>query len=126
MKSIATISQWGRSALLIAAAALTLACNNASSPQPISPPAPASPGANTAAAGDGHADHSSEAKMPRVGAVEAKQLVDAGQAVIIDVRGSEAYQQSHIKGALDVHLSDLEAGKFDSLPKDKRIIAYCT
>jgi hypothetical protein len=119
MKNKKTISQWAHG-LLLAAASLALACNNASSPQPVTP------AASPVAAGDAHSDHSSEANMPRVSAIEAKQLVDAGQGVIIDVRGSEAYQQSHIKGALDVHLADLEAGKFDKLPRDKRIIAYCT
>lgn len=121
-----TLSRWGRGALLTAAATLALACNNASSPQPIPPPAPASPAASSVVPGDAHTDHSTEDKMPRLTATEAKQLVDAGQAVIIDVRGSEAYKQIHIKGALDIHLADLEAGKFDNLPKNKRIIAYCT
>lgn len=126
MKNIKTIPRWGRAALLLAATGLALACNNARSPQPVPPTVPANPVANTAAAGDTHREHSSEEKMPRVNAAEAKQQVDAGQAVIIDVRGSKAYQQTHIKGALDIHLADLEAGKFDKLPKDKRIIAYCT
>lgn len=126
MKNMKIIPRWGRDALLLAATGLALACNNANSPQPVPPTAPASPVANTAAAGDTHREHSSEEKMPRVNAAEAKQLVDAGQAIIIDVRGREAYRQMHIKGALDIHLADLEAGKFDNLPKDKRIIAYCT
>jgi 3-mercaptopyruvate sulfurtransferase SseA len=67
-----------------------------------------------------------EDKMPRVRADEAKKLVEEGKAVIIDVRGTESYKVSHIKGSLDVPLSKLESSDFKGLPKDKRIIAYCT
>ncbi|MGH9937244.1 MAG: rhodanese-like domain-containing protein [Blastocatellia bacterium] len=69
---------------------------------------------------------SSEDKMPRLSAEETKKLVADGKAVIIDVRGPDAYKLSHIKGALDVPLNKLESGDFKDLPKDKRIIAYCS
>lgn len=68
----------------------------------------------------------SEDKMPRVNVEEARKLVADGKAVIIDVRGADAYKTSHIKGALDVPLKKLEAGDFKDLPNDKRIIAYCS
>ena len=64
--------------------------------------------------------------MPRINAQEAKRLVDAGKAVIIDVRGTDAYKISHIKGALDYPLPKIEGKDFSGLPKGKRIIAYCT
>ena len=118
--------------MLAASACLALACNNANAPQPLASQPAASPAANNAAptpnqaAQHSEAQHSDEAKMPRLSAEESKKLVDTGKAVIIDVRGSEAYKLEHIKGALDIHLSDLEAGKFDKLPQGKRIIAYCT
>ncbi len=67
-----------------------------------------------------------EDKMPRINAQEAKSQVDAGKAVIIDVRGTEAYKISHIKGALDYPLAKIEGKDFSGLPKGKRIIAYCT
>jgi Rhodanese-like domain len=67
-----------------------------------------------------------EDKMPRITVEEARKLVAEGKAVIIDVRGSDSYKSSHIKGALDFPLKKLEAGDFTNLPKDKRIIAYCT
>jgi rhodanese-related sulfurtransferase len=63
---------------------------------------------------------------PRISVSEAKQLVDAGQAVIVDVRGTEAYKSIHIKGSLDHGIAKIEAGDFAGLPKDKRIIAYCS
>jgi rhodanese-related sulfurtransferase len=64
--------------------------------------------------------------MPRIKADETKKLVDEGKAIIIDVRGTEAYKISHIKGSLDIPLNKLESGDYKGLPKDKRIIAYCT
>jgi Rhodanese-like domain len=67
-----------------------------------------------------------EDQMPRINVEEAKKLVAEGKAVIIDVRGSDSYKASHIKGALDVPMKKLEAGDFKDLPKDKRIIAYCS
>ncbi len=67
-----------------------------------------------------------EDKMPRVNVQDAMKEYNAGTAVIIDVRGTDAYKMAHIKGALDIHLQDLEAKNFKGVPKDKRIIAYCT
>ncbi len=64
--------------------------------------------------------------MTRISAEEAKKLVDAGKAVLIDVRSSDAYKISHIKGALEYPLSKIDAKDFSGLPKNKRIIAYCT
>ena len=72
------------------------------------------------------APQSPEDKMPRIKVDEAKKLVETGKAVLIDVRGTEAYKRGHIKGALDVPLTRLESGDYKGLPKDKRIIAYCT
>lgn len=64
--------------------------------------------------------------MPRIRPEEAKKLVDDGKAIIVDVRGTEAYKISHVKGALDYPLTKIEASDFSGLPKNKRIIAYCT
>lgn len=115
-----------RGVLILTSACLALACSHlavstsqktaTAVPNPTSavvPPAP-SPTQNP------------EDKMPRIRPEEAKQLVDQGKAVIVDVRGPEAYKISHIKGALDYGLSKIEAGDFSGLPKNKRIIAYCT
>ena len=66
-----------------------------------------------------------EDKMPRVKVEDAKKLIEEGKAIIIDVRGAEAYKISHVKGALDVPLNKLEAGDFKDLPTDKTLIAYC-
>src|SRR5262245_29490623 len=67
-----------------------------------------------------------EEKIPRVKVEEAKKMIAEGKAIIIDVRGADAYKMSHIKGALDVPLTKLDAGEIKDLPKDKLIIAYCS
>jgi rhodanese-related sulfurtransferase len=64
-------------------------------------------------------------RIPRVSVEETKKLIVEGKAVLVDVRGSEAYKKSHIKDALNVPLDKLKAGDFKDLPKDKLIIAYC-
>ena len=85
------------------------AASTASSPV-ASPSAPASP----------------EDKIPRVRAEEALQLVKANQAVLIDVRGTSLYDQEHIEGSIDYPLDRINTKDFTGLPRDKRIIAYCT
>ena len=67
-----------------------------------------------------------EDKMPRVRPEVAIKEVENNEAVVIDVRGTSTYQQEHIKGAIDFPLDRLNQGDFKGLPKDKRIIAYCT
>jgi hypothetical protein len=67
-----------------------------------------------------------EDKIPRVKVDEAKKMIAEGKAIIIDVRGPDAYKMSHIKGALDVPLTKLDTSEIKDLPKDKLIIAYCS
>lgn len=69
---------------------------------------------------------SPEDKVPRINVEETKKLLSDAKAIIIDVRGTDTYKTAHIKGALDIPISKLESGDFKGLPKDKRIIAYCS
>jgi predicted sulfurtransferase len=64
-------------------------------------------------------------QAPRIEAPEAKRLVDKGEAVLLDVRGKEAWDGGHAEGALHIPLNDL-AQRLKELPKDKLIAAYCT
>jgi len=114
----------GRGALILASACLALACSKLAASQnqattattPVAAVAPPTPVPT----------QNPEDKMPRISAEEAKKLVDTGKAVIVDVRGTDAYKMSHIKGALDYALAKIEQKDFSGLPKNKRIIAYCT
>lgn len=65
------------------------------------------------------------ATAPRISAAEARKALDAGQAVLVDVRSAAAYQAEHAKGAVSLPGSELPA-RLSELPKDKKIITYCT
>lgn len=69
---------------------------------------------------------SAEDTMPRVTVEEAKAQVGSGKAVLVDVRGPDAYKLTHIKGSIEHSLGKMEGNDFKGLPKDKRIIAYCS
>jgi len=84
------------------------------------PPQPAAPPAQAQAA---PADPTAEA--PRISVAEAKKALDAGKAILVDVRSSMSYDQEHAKGSISLPLYDLPS-RAGELPKDKQIITYCT
>lgn len=92
----------------------------------VASPLPAANGALPSAAAAAAPTQNPEDAMPRVRVDEAKTALDGGKALIIDVRGTEPYKTSHIKGSIDYPLTRLEQGDFKDLPKGKRIIAYCS
>lgn len=61
----------------------------------------------------------------RITATEAKEALDKGEAIIIDVRGEASYEAGHIKGARLIPVNDL-LKRLDELPHDKLIITYCS
>lgn len=68
-----------------------------------------------------------EAEVPRVSPAGAKAALDSGEAIIVDVRSTDAYAASHIKGAISISLDRLEAAPASfNLKKDQWIITYCT
>jgi len=112
--------------MIAAVVIFTIGCSKlASSTNPNDANVATTPPAN-AAAPVPSAPQNPEDKMPRVNVEDAKKLVEEGKAIIIDVRGTDAYKTAHVKGALDIPLNKLESADFKDLPKDKRIIAYCT
>ena len=62
---------------------------------------------------------------PRISLADAKKEFDAGTAIFVDTRSSDTYKQEHVKGAINITFETLNA-KLDSLPKGKKIIAYCS
>ena len=69
----------------------------------------------------------SEAAVPRVSIEEAKAAFESGAAIIVDVRGPEAYETSHVAGAISVPLGEIEQNIDGlTLEKDQWIITYCT
>jgi hypothetical protein len=107
---------------------LSVACtSNAPPPVPVSStPATAEQPSAPASSDHDHATHEQESKMPRVSADELKRLVAAGKALVIDVRSAEEYRQAHIQGAINLPIQQIESGQYPKLPRDKRLIGYCT
>jgi hydroxyacylglutathione hydrolase len=69
----------------------------------------------------------SEAGVPRIAVDEAKAAFDAGQAIIVDVRSPDAYENEHAEGAINIPLGTFESDIENiQLEKDQWIITYCT
>lgn len=64
-------------------------------------------------------------EIQRVSIDEAKAALDSGSALFVDVRSAEAYQASHISGAVNIPSEELEA-RLGELDKAQWIITYCT
>ena len=68
-----------------------------------------------------------DAQVPRVPVDQAKAAFERGDAIIVDVRGADAYAREHIVGALEVSLSAIQTDPTNlPLDKNKWIITYCT
>jgi rhodanese-related sulfurtransferase len=64
---------------------------------------------------------------PRIEAADAKAMVDAGEAVILDVVASHVWPSMSRTITGSLRIPPEEIGKrFRDLPRDKTIIAYCT
>jgi len=67
-----------------------------------------------------------ETEAPRVTVEAAKAALDSGAAVIVDVRDPVAYETSHIAGAINIQLGEIETNPTGlNLDKDQWIITYC-
>ncbi len=62
---------------------------------------------------------------PRISLADAKKDFDAGSAIFVDTRGEAEFKKEHVQGAINIPSETLEA-KLKELPKDKKIIAYCS
>lgn len=62
---------------------------------------------------------------PRISLEEAKKDFDAGKVLFIDTRGEAQYKQEHIKGAINIPADTFQT-RYTEVPKDKKIIAYCS
>ena len=60
----------------------------------------------------------------RINRDEAIKLVKEKKAVWVDVRGKDAYDESHIPGAISIPLTELNA-HLTHLPARKFLITYC-
>lgn len=59
-----------------------------------------------------------------VGTDELLRRLDAGDAVLLDVRPHPEYAGGHLPGALHIPLDEL-ADRLAELPRDREVVAYC-
>jgi hypothetical protein len=64
------------------------------------------------------------ARVERISASETRRLLDAGQAIIIDVRDVHSFVDGHIPGALQIPLEYVPS-QIPWFPRDRKIITYC-
>lgn len=63
-------------------------------------------------------------RTPRIDVSETRRLLEAGQAITIDVRDVQSYVAGHIPGALQIPLQYIP-GEIPWFPRDKKIVTYC-
>ena len=61
--------------------------------------------------------------VQRISPSSAKALLDRGEAVLYDTRGTEWYESEHAAGAMSLPEQDVSA-QIDALPDDKALIFY--
>jgi rhodanese-related sulfurtransferase len=66
-----------------------------------------------------------KADVPRLSVTELRALMDRGEAVPVDVRGTVPYELGHLPGAIWAPLGRLDQQAHE-LPQDKTLVAYCT
>jgi 3-mercaptopyruvate sulfurtransferase SseA len=60
----------------------------------------------------------------RVTVAELQQMLERGEAIVVDVRTKETYAAGHIKGAILMPTAEI-SNRLDELPKNKQIVFYC-
>lgn len=73
---------------------------------------------------DSHEDETYP-EIPRISIEEAKAALDEGTVVLLDVRDADLYATSHLPGALNIPLAELQS-RLEELDIAIWIITYCT
>ncbi len=75
---------------------------------------------NTAATPQANSDG-----VQRITTSELKDLMDKGEAYVVDVRTEASFKAGHIRGAILIPTKDV-ASRAKELPRDKTIVTYCS
>jgi len=69
-------------------------------------------------------EEQAKARVPRIDLSAAADLFNRGVDVLfVDVRPQEAYEESHIPGALSMPLAELPT-TYRNLPRDRELVLY--
>ena len=66
-----------------------------------------------------------ETAVPRFSVAELKKAIDAGQALVIDVRDSRSFADGHLPGAINVPLDQIPQNLAQLKGSRKVMVAYC-
>ncbi len=88
------------------------------------PAAGSSPAVNAAPAAPATARNIPFPDVERIPLAEAKKAFDDGSAVFVDTHSAASFEVQRIKNAINIPPDQI--AKADSLPKGKKIIAYCS
>lgn len=108
------------SILAIGCALLITGCSDAAKPVKVEKVPQSSSSQNSRVDAHGHED-----SAERISVEEAKKDFDAGDAVFLDTRDPRAFAQEHILGAINIPETEVDA-RFNTIPKGKKLIAYCS
>jgi 3-mercaptopyruvate sulfurtransferase SseA len=64
-------------------------------------------------------------EVPRISLADAKKSYDDGTGYFVDARPAQAYNDEHIKGAVNITYNDLDS-HLKELKTKKKIIVYCS
>lgn len=65
------------------------------------------------------------ARVPRISLEDAKKAFDEGGVVFVDTRAEVQYREEHVKGSINIPAEAFEA-RYGEVPKNKKIITYCS
>ena len=63
--------------------------------------------------------------VARVTTAQLEELMKQGNVVVVDVRNKEMYDRAHIRGAKLIPLNEV-GERAKELPRDKKIVTYCS
>ncbi len=109
---------------LFAAACAETGTNTARNASPATNASPAVNAAPAATAAPPAARNIPFPDVERIPLAEAKKAFDDGSAVFVDTHSAASFEVQHVKGAINIPPDQI--AKADSLPKGKKIIAYCS
>ena len=56
---------------------------------------------------------------------EVQRLVEEENAQLLDVMSRESYKESHLPGAINISLKELDDKSAEQLDRNRPVIAYC-